>query len=85
MAQTVVPAEAGIETFRRPFGVTLGAEIDVPTLIMVGGEDALTPPSEARAMHEAIRGSRLPWRSSAQSFTRSSSARPPAPSARGCR
>ena len=27
MAQTVVPAEAGIETFRRPFGVTLGAYV----------------------------------------------------------
>jgi 3-oxoadipate enol-lactonase len=33
--------------------------IDVPTLILVGGEDALTPPTEARAMHEKIRGSRL--------------------------
>ena len=27
MAQTVVPAEAGIETLRRPFGVTLGAYV----------------------------------------------------------
>jgi 3-oxoadipate enol-lactonase len=35
------------------------ATIDVPTLIIVGDEDVLTPPSEARAMHAAIPGSRL--------------------------
>jgi len=35
------------------------ATIDVPTLIVVGAEDVLTPPSEAEIMHEAIRGSRL--------------------------
>jgi 3-oxoadipate enol-lactonase len=33
--------------------------IGVPTLIIVGEEDVLTPPKEARAMHGAIRGSRL--------------------------
>jgi 3-oxoadipate enol-lactonase len=33
--------------------------IDVPTLIIVGEEDVLTPPKEARAMHSVIRGSRL--------------------------
>jgi pimeloyl-ACP methyl ester carboxylesterase len=33
--------------------------IDVPTLIIVGEEDVLTPPKEARAIHAAIRGSRL--------------------------
>jgi pimeloyl-ACP methyl ester carboxylesterase len=33
--------------------------ISVPTLIVAGEEDVLTPPKEARAMHEAIRGSRL--------------------------
>jgi 3-oxoadipate enol-lactonase len=33
--------------------------IEVPTLILVGAEDSLTPPAEARAMHERIRGSRL--------------------------
>ncbi|MGH7718143.1 MAG: alpha/beta fold hydrolase [Gemmatimonadaceae bacterium] len=33
--------------------------IDVPTLIIVGQEDALTPPAEAGAMHAAIEGSRL--------------------------
>jgi len=35
------------------------ATIDVPTLIVVGDEDVLTPPSEAEILHEAIRGSRL--------------------------
>jgi 3-oxoadipate enol-lactonase len=33
--------------------------IDVPTLVVVGDEDALTPVKEARAMHERIVGSRL--------------------------
>lgn len=35
------------------------AGIDVPTLILVGEEDAVTPAKEARAMHEAIPKSRL--------------------------
>ena len=35
------------------------ATIDVPTLIVVGEDDVLTPVAESRAMHEAIRGSRL--------------------------
>jgi pimeloyl-ACP methyl ester carboxylesterase len=35
------------------------AGIDVPTLVVAGAEDVLAPPSEARAMHAAIRGSRL--------------------------
>ena len=35
------------------------ATLDVPTLIVVGDEDVLTPPSEAEILHEAIRGSRL--------------------------
>ena len=33
--------------------------IDVPTLVIVGEEDAVTPTKEARAMHAAIAGSRL--------------------------
>lgn len=33
--------------------------INIPTLILVGSEDSLTPPAEAEAMHRAIRGSRL--------------------------
>jgi pimeloyl-ACP methyl ester carboxylesterase len=35
------------------------ATIDVPTLIVVGEEDVLTPPKESEAMHAAVRGSRL--------------------------
>ena len=35
------------------------ATIDVPTLVIVGGEDALIPRSEGDIMHDAIRGSRL--------------------------
>jgi pimeloyl-ACP methyl ester carboxylesterase len=33
--------------------------IDVPTLVIVGDEDVLTPKSESQIIHEAIRGSRL--------------------------
>ena len=35
------------------------ATIDVPTLVVVGDEDALTPTAEARRLHEGVRGSRL--------------------------
>jgi pimeloyl-ACP methyl ester carboxylesterase len=35
------------------------ATIDVPTLIVAGEEDVLTPPRESQAMHAAISGSRL--------------------------
>ena len=35
------------------------ATIDVPTLVVVGNEDVLTPPSESEIIHEAIRNSRL--------------------------
>jgi len=35
------------------------AEIDVPTLLVFGEEDEITPPELARDMHGAIRGSRL--------------------------
>jgi 3-oxoadipate enol-lactonase len=43
----------------RPDATSLLATIDVPTLIIVGEEDVLTPPKESRAMHAAIPGSRL--------------------------
>ena len=35
------------------------SSIDVPTLILVGEEDTLTPPSESEAMHALIKGSEL--------------------------
>lgn len=43
----------------RPDSTETLTTIDVPTLVVVGEEDALTPPTEARAMHERITGSRL--------------------------
>ena len=35
------------------------SQIKVPTLIIVGSEDELTPPHDAEAMHKAIKNSRL--------------------------
>ncbi|MBV6522151.1 MAG: 3-oxoadipate enol-lactonase 2 [Gemmatimonadaceae bacterium] len=35
------------------------ATIDVPTLVVVGEEDVITPVSEARVLHSAVRGSSL--------------------------
>jgi pimeloyl-ACP methyl ester carboxylesterase len=43
----------------RPDSTPTLATIDVPTLIIVGEEDTLTPPQEARALHALIAGSRL--------------------------
>jgi 3-oxoadipate enol-lactonase len=43
----------------RPDATTALASIDVPTLIVVGDEDVLTPVKESHAMHQGIRGSRL--------------------------
>jgi 3-oxoadipate enol-lactonase len=43
----------------RPDSSEMLATIDVPTLIVVGEEDAITPVKEARAMHSAIPNSRF--------------------------
>jgi pimeloyl-ACP methyl ester carboxylesterase len=43
----------------RPDSTAMLPSIDVPTLITVGDEDVLTPPSESRAMHDAIPRSHL--------------------------
>ena len=43
----------------RPDSAPTLTTISVPTLVVVGDEDVLTPVKEARAMHEAIAGSRL--------------------------
>ncbi|HEU4564081.1 MAG TPA: alpha/beta fold hydrolase [Gemmatimonadaceae bacterium] len=43
----------------RPDSTPLLESIDVPTLVVVGEDDATTPPSEARRMHAAIPASRL--------------------------
>jgi len=44
---------------RRPDSNPTLAEIDCPTLVVVGQEDTLTPPSLAEELRRAIRGSRL--------------------------
>lgn len=43
----------------RPDSAATLSTIDVPTLVMVGDEDVITPIKEARALHEGIAGSRL--------------------------
>jgi len=43
----------------RPDSTPMLSTIDVPTLIVVGGEDVVTPPRDARALHAAIPGSRI--------------------------
>ncbi len=43
----------------RPDSTPTLAEIDVPTLIIHGADDQIVPLAEARAMHEAIKGSKL--------------------------
>jgi 3-oxoadipate enol-lactonase len=43
----------------RPDSTSTLPTISVPTLVIAGDEDVITPPKDARAMHAAIRGSRL--------------------------
>ncbi len=43
----------------RPDSTSTLGTIDVPTLVVVGDEDVLTPPSESALLHAAIRGSRF--------------------------
>ena len=61
MAEMTVAGIAG--TLRgmaeRPDSVATLSTIDVPTLILVGEEDTLTPPADAELMQRAIRGSKL--------------------------
>jgi 3-oxoadipate enol-lactonase len=61
MVRTAVDGIAGaLDAMRtRPDSTPLLAGIDVPTLVLVGEEDAITPVKDARAMHTAIRNSRL--------------------------
>jgi pimeloyl-ACP methyl ester carboxylesterase len=51
---------AGLEAMMaRPDSTPTLATINVPALIVVGEEDAITPPKEARKLHAGIPGSRL--------------------------
>src|SRR5258706_15910263 len=43
----------------RPDATPLLASIHVPTLVIVGAEDTLTPPSMAEDLHKGIAGSQL--------------------------
>src|SRR5260370_13943457 len=43
----------------RPDSIPTLKIINVPTLVMVGKEDTLTPPADAELMHREIRGSEL--------------------------
>ena len=43
----------------RPDSTPTCATIDVPTLLVVGDEDVITPPKDMRSMRESIAGSRL--------------------------
>lgn len=52
-------AQALLAMASRPDSSDLLARIDVPTLIIVGNEDKLTPPAEAETMHRGIAGSRF--------------------------
>lgn len=58
-----VPAEGAIGALRamseRPDSTPLLATIDVPTLVVGGAEDAVTPPEVLRAMAAEIPGSRV--------------------------
>lgn len=44
---------------RRPDSTPMLADIDVPTLVMVGAQDVLSPPEVARALHAAMPGATL--------------------------
>jgi pimeloyl-ACP methyl ester carboxylesterase len=43
----------------RPDSTPMLASLDMPTLVIVGAEDGLTPPDDARAMNAALPNSRL--------------------------
>ena len=57
---TVDGITGGLEAMlARPDSTPTLATLAIPTLIVVGDEDVITPPKEARAMHAAIRHSNL--------------------------
>lgn len=54
--ETMVAALEGMK--ERPDRTALLSQIAVPTLVVVGEQDALTPPAQARAMAELVPGAR---------------------------
>lgn len=52
-------AQALIGMAERPDSTELLAKVTCPTLVIVGEEDKLTPPSDAEKMHQAIASSQL--------------------------
>src|SRR5262245_34877759 len=60
LANSVSGVVGALDAMRtRPDSTDVLATIHLPTLILVGAEDALTPPGEAEAMHKAVTGSTL--------------------------
>jgi 3-oxoadipate enol-lactonase len=60
LRQQAVSVESDLKAMRdRPDSRAFLAEISVPTLIVVGESDVLTPPSESREMATAIPNARL--------------------------
>lgn len=56
-ADTIAAAIEAIMT--RPDATAMLPSIAVPTLVVCGAEDGLTPPADSEALHRGIRGSRL--------------------------
>jgi pimeloyl-ACP methyl ester carboxylesterase len=60
LANSVDAIAGGITALMtRPDSTPLLSDVHVPTLILVGDEDELTPPPLSRSMHEAMAGSEL--------------------------
>jgi len=60
LRQSPQTVEADLIAMReRPDSTAFLSEIAIPTLVVVGEEDALTPPADSRAMADAIPGARL--------------------------
>lgn len=60
MEQPAAGYVGALEAMRtRPDATADVAGVGAPTLVIVGEDDVITPPDEARRLHEAIRGSEL--------------------------
>jgi pimeloyl-ACP methyl ester carboxylesterase len=58
--QTAAGVEGALRAIMsRPDSSALLGTIDVPTLVVVGEEDVMTPPAEAERLREGIAGSRM--------------------------